>query len=79
MWKNNYVTKNVFSLLKFIFKVLCLVVLIHQIVDITNIYLQFPYEVKLNVTDYDSLNLPSITFCLKSDIFWDRFKSRGIS
>ncbi len=59
----------------FIFKVLYLVVLIYQIIDTTNIY---PCEVKLNVTDYDSLNLPSITFCLKSDIFWDRFKSRGI-
>jgi hypothetical protein len=44
--------------------------MIFQLVDITNLYLNFPYHVKLNVLDFNFIDLPSITFCLKRNDFW---------
>ncbi len=72
-----YVFNEAFSIIKFIFQVLCLIVLIYQFIDITNTYLNFSYEVKLSVNNYNSLSLPSITFCLRKDNFWHKknFKS----
>jgi len=75
MQRNNnklFFTTYAFSLFQLIFQVLCLSILFYQFIDITNIYLNFPYEVKLNVSDYKGLNLPSVTFCLKNDKFWNK-------
>ncbi len=72
-----FVFNDTFSIIKFIFQVLCFIILIYQLIDITNTYLNFPYEVKLSVIDYNSVSLPSITFCLRKDHFWHKrnFKS----
>jgi hypothetical protein len=75
MQRNNnklLVLKYTFSLFEFIFQILCLSILFYQFIDITNNYLNFAYEVKLNVSDYKGLNLPSITFCFKNDKFWQK-------
>jgi hypothetical protein len=66
----SHIYKKCFNLLKFIFKILCFGILFYQFIDITNIYLNFPHEVKLVIKDYSGLSLPSITFCLKRDHFW---------
>jgi len=70
--------KNGLHLFKFIFQILCSGILLYQFIDITNVYLSFPYEVKLEIKDYSGLNLPSITFCLKRDHFWlkKKFESK---
>lgn len=65
--KNIYVLEIIVKLIKFIFQILFFSILIYQLIEITNNYLNFPYEVKLNVKDSNDLNLPSITFCLKKD------------
>ncbi len=62
--------KNGFHLFEFIFQILCFGLLSYQFLDITNVYLSFPYEVKQEINDYSELNLPSITFCLKRDNIW---------
>jgi hypothetical protein len=49
--------------------VLCLIILIYQFIDITNIYLNFAHEVKFNVEDFKGLNLLSIFFTSKENIF----------
>ncbi len=67
-----FVSKIVFALIKFIFQVLCLLILIYQLFDITNTFLDFPQEVRCNVIDYDGLNLPSITLCLRKDKSWHK-------
>jgi hypothetical protein len=64
--------------LKLIFQALCLIILIYQFIDITSIYLNFPYEVKSNVEDHKGLNLPSITFCLKRDHFWKKTNHKSM-
>ncbi len=64
--------KNALFYLKFIFQVLCFIFFIYQFIDITNVYLNFAYDVKFDVKDYKSLDLPSVTFCLKKDIFWNK-------
>ncbi len=66
----SYICKNAFYLFKFIFQLLCFGILLHQFIGITNVYLNFAYEVKLDIKDYSSLSLPSITFCIKRDHFW---------
>ncbi len=58
--------------LKFTFQVLCFIILIYQFIDITNKYLNFAFDIKFNLKGYKSLDLPSVTFCLKNDIFWNR-------
>ncbi len=75
---NINIYKNGLHLFKFIFQTLCFGILLYQFIDITNVYLNFPHEVKLEIKDYSGLNLPSITFCLKRDHFWlkKRFKSK---
>ncbi len=72
------VYKKSFKLFKFIIQILCSGILLYQFIDITNVYLSFPYEVKLEIKDYSGLNLPSITFCLKRDHFWlkKKFESK---
>jgi hypothetical protein len=46
---------------------------LYQLIDITNEYLEFPHEVKLEINDdYFGIDLPSITFCLKRDDFWNK-------
>ncbi len=65
--------KSLFSLFKFTFNVLCLTLLLYQLIDITNNYLEFLHEVKLEINDdYFGIDLPSITFCLKRDDFWSK-------
>ncbi len=66
----SHIYKKCFNLLKFIFQILCFGILFYQFIDITNVYLNFPHEVKLDIKDYSGLSLPSITFCLKRDHFW---------
>ncbi len=45
----------------------------YQLIDITNKYLQFSHEVKLEINDdYYGIDLPSITFCLRRDHFWNK-------
>jgi hypothetical protein len=73
-----HIYKKCFNLLKFIFQILCFGILFYQFIDITNVYLNFPHEVKLDIKDYSGLTLPSITFCLKRDHFWlkEKFESK---
>ncbi len=74
----SYIHRNVFHLFKFVFQVLCFVILFYLFIDITNAYLHFPHEVKLNIKDYSGLTLPSVTFCLKRDNIWlkKKFESK---
>ncbi len=76
--KKSCIHKNAFYLLKFIFQILCFGILLYQFIDITNVYLNYPYEVKLSIKSYSGLSLPSITFCLKRDHFWikNNFQSK---
>ncbi len=66
--------KNGFHLFKFIFQILCFGILFYQFIDITNVYLNFSHEVKLDIKDYSGLNLPSVTFCLKRGNIWIKKK-----
>ncbi len=62
--------KSLFCLFKLTFNVFCLTLLLYQLIDITNNYLEFLHEVKLEINDdYFGIDLPSITFCLKRDDF----------
>ncbi len=58
---------------------MCLIVLMHQIIEITNIYLNFPFEIKLDVSDYNGLNLPSISFCSRKGILWQKLEPKSKS
>ncbi len=73
------VKKNSLLLFKFIFQVICLCILFYQFIGITNDYLNFPYDVKLNVKDNHDLSFSSVTFCLKSVGFWriKNFENKG--
>ncbi len=65
--------KNLFCLFKFTFNVFCLTLMLYQLIDITNNYLEFSHEVKLEINDYYiGIDLPSFTFCLKRDHFWSK-------
>ena len=69
--RNNFsVTKNAFLLFKFIFQVLCLCILLYQLIGITTNYLNFAYDVKLNIKEKNDLKVPSVTFCLKRHGLW---------
>ena len=69
--QNNFsVTKNAFLLFKFIFQVLCLCILLYQLIEITTNYLNFAYDVKLNIKEKNDLKVPSVTFCLKRHGLW---------
>lgn len=70
--KNSFIHKNAFYLLKFIFQIFCFGLLLYQFIDITNVYLNFPYEVKLNVTNDNSIAMPSITLCLNRSSFYHK-------
>ncbi len=53
--------KRLISLFKLTFNFLCSTVLTYQLIDITNKYLEFSHEVKLEINDhYFSIDLPSI-------------------
>ncbi len=78
-WTKILTAKNAISFFKFIFQVLCFIILIYQFVDITNRYLDFPYDVKLNLKDFNGLDLPSITFCLRRDVLWEKTNFQSIS
>jgi hypothetical protein len=54
--------------------------LIYQLIEITDDYLNFPFGVKLIIKDSNDLSLPSITFCLKRDDFWQKrsFESKEL-
>ena len=56
-----------FNLLKLIFKVLCILLLIYQLNEITYDYLSFPFEVNLNINNENDIELPSITFCFEKN------------
>jgi hypothetical protein len=59
--------KNLFSLFKLTFDILCSAIFMYLLIDITNKYLEFSTEVKLEINDgYYGIDLPSITFCLRS-------------
>jgi hypothetical protein len=65
--------KILFSFLKLTFNLFCSTVLTYQLIDITNKYLEFSHEVKLEIIDdYYGIDLPSITFCLRRDDFWNK-------
>jgi hypothetical protein len=53
--KKSCIHKNAFYLLKFYFQILCFRILLYQFIDITNVYLNFPYEVKLSIKSYSGL------------------------
>jgi hypothetical protein len=65
-------TKNLFQLFQFLFQVFCFIILIYQLIEIADDYLKFPFGVKLIIKDSNDLSLPSITFCLKRDDFWQK-------
>ncbi len=73
-------TNNLFQLFKFLFQVFCFIILIYQLIEITDDYLNFPFGVKLIIKDSNDLSLPSITFCLKRDDFWQKrsFESKEL-
>ena len=65
-----YFTKSkakviLFNLIKLFFKLLCIILLIYQLIEITYDYLSFPFEVNLNINNENDIELPSITFCLE--------------
>jgi hypothetical protein len=66
--------KNTFSLLKNM-SGFCLIVFIYQFIEITNNYLSFPIEVKLNISDENTIDLPQITFCLCKSKSWNKKNS----
>jgi hypothetical protein len=69
--------KNGLRLFKLIFQTLYFGIFLYQFIDITNVYLNFPHEVKLDIKDYSGLSLPSVTFCLKRDNIWlKKFESK---
>jgi hypothetical protein len=47
----SHIFKNVFHLFKLVFQFLCFGILFYQIIDITNVYLNFAYEKKLDIKD----------------------------
>jgi hypothetical protein len=73
----SFILKNILLYLKLIFQVLCFIILIYQFIDITNLYLNFPYDVKFDVKDYKGLDLPSVTFCLEKDNLWSKTNFKG--
>ncbi len=65
--------KSLCYLFKFTFNALCLTLLLYQLIDITNNYLEFSHEVKLEINDdYFGIDLPSITFCMKRGDIWSK-------
>jgi len=60
--------KKFATIVKFIFQFLCLIALIYQLIELTNNYLNFDFEIKLDITEEKKYDLPSITICIKSNI-----------
>jgi hypothetical protein len=73
--KDLFSFKNTFFLLKNIFRFCCLIVFIYQFIEITNNYLSFPIEIKLNISDENAIDLPSVTFCLSKSKSWNKKNS----
>ncbi len=53
--------KNLLLLIKYIFQLLFVVV--------ANSYFNFPIEVNLIIIKNDTIDMPSVTFCLKRSVF----------
>jgi hypothetical protein len=70
--KRLFRTKNIITFFKTVFQLCSLVIFIYQFIDITNLYLNFPHEVQLNVTDDNSIAMPSITLCLNRSSFYHK-------
>ncbi len=70
--KRLFKTKNIIIFFKTVFQLCSLVIFIYRFIDITNSYLNFPYDVKLNVTDDNSIDMPSITLCLNRSSFYHK-------
>jgi hypothetical protein len=62
--------KNLLLLIKYIFQLLFIAVLVYQVSEVTNSYFNFPIEVNLIVIKNNTIDMPSVTFCLKRSVFW---------
>jgi hypothetical protein len=49
--------------MKYALKSICLIVMIYQIIDITVMYLNFPFNVNIEVKNIGHSKIPSISFC----------------
>jgi hypothetical protein len=66
--------KKFAKILKYIYQFLCIIALIYQIIELTNNYLSFDFEVKLDIIEENEYYLPSITICIKSSINSNKLK-----
>jgi hypothetical protein len=49
--------------MKYVLKSICLIIMIYQIIDITVMYLNFPFNVNIEVKNMVYSKIPSISFC----------------
>jgi len=71
--KATYYFQNSYFVLLNLFFNFCFILLIYQIIDISELCLRFPFEVKLNVIYENDMNLLSATICLPKSDFWKKF------
>src|SRR5438309_826434 len=57
---------------KTIYTIVCAIIVIYQIINVTIEYLSFPTEITLTVNDSPEYELPSVSVCTKKSAIWKK-------
>jgi hypothetical protein len=63
--------------MKYVLKSICLIIMIYQIIDITVMYLNFPFNVNIEVKNMMYSKIPSISFCNSGNDRVDNFENNS--